>query len=384
MVETWIRSLREFNAVSIFLLLILLVSLLQGWRRGASRSAGRLLSLLREGVFILVALVLSVPFTLWASPKVQEWLTEYSSTIPNRDLSVWEQIYYTFMSSMAEFPLLRFAVLFMLSYSIIRLLMRWLTVLVFGGKDALFVPGTRQSSSLFSRLSGAAIGLLIGAGRCIVVVALLFVFATLYPDSSFTRYVEASPIYQEGAKRVIEPLSGNLVKDKLPVFTKAVEKELSGIMQRKYEVIDHAIPDDIDAAAAEIVKGAKTDEDKARRLYDWVGTRVQYDYGKVDDYEQKGIWHEQTPQDTFDTKKGVCIDYARLYAMMARSQGLQVRVVTGQGYNGQGGYGPHAWNEVYLSEQKKWVPLDPTWAQSGNWFNPPNFAATHIRDGILS
>ncbi|KHF35850.1 Transglutaminase-like superfamily protein [Paenibacillus sp. P1XP2] len=310
MVETWIQSLREFNAVSIFLLLILLVSLLQGWRRGASRSAGRLLSLLREGVFILVALVLSVPFTLWASPKVQEWLTEYSSTIPNRDLSVWEQIYYTFMSSMAEFPLLRFAVLFMLSYSIIRLLMRWLTVLVFGGKDALFVPGTRQSSSLFSRLSGAAIGLLIGAGRCIVVVALLFVFATLYPDSSFTRYVEASPIYQEGAKRVIEPLSGNLVKDKLPVFTKAVEKELSGIMQRKYEVIDHAIPDDIDAAAAEIVKGAKTDEDKARRLYDWVGTRVQYDYGKVDDYEQKGIWHEQTPQDTFDTKKGVCIDYA--------------------------------------------------------------------------
>ncbi|MEK4356207.1 transglutaminase domain-containing protein [Paenibacillus sp. FSL M7-1455] len=384
MVETWIQSLREFNAVSIFLLLILLVSLLQGWRRGASRSAGRLLSLLREGVFILVALVLSVPFTLWASPKVQEWLTEYSSTIPNRDLSVWEQIYYTFMSSMAEFPLLRFAVLFMLSYSIIRLLMRWLTVLVFGGKDALFVPGTRQSSSLFSRLSGAAIGLLIGAGRCIVVVALLFVFATLYPDSSFTRYVEASPIYQEGAKRVIEPLSGNLVKDKLPVFTKAVEKELSGIMQRKYEVIDHAIPDDIDAAAAEIVKGAKTDEDKARRLYDWIGTRVQYDYGKVDDYEQKGIWHEQTPQDTFDTKKGVCIDYARLYAMMARSQGLQVRVVTGQGYNGQGGYGPHAWNEVYLSEQKKWVPLDPTWAQSGNWFNPPNFAATHIRDGILS
>ncbi|WP_339322315.1 transglutaminase domain-containing protein [Paenibacillus sp. FSL W8-0194] len=384
MVETWIQSLREFNAVSIFLLLILLVSLLQGWRRGASRSAGRLLSLLREGVFILVALVLSVPFTLWASPKVQEWLTEYSSTIPNRDLSVWEQIYYTLMSSMAEFPLLRFAVLFMLSYSIIRLLMRWLTVLVFGGKDALFVPGTRQSSSLFSRLSGAALGLLIGAGRCIVVVALLFVFATLYPDSSFTRYVEASPIYQEGAKRVIEPLSGNLVKDKLPVFTKAVEKELSGIMQRKYEVIDHAIPDDIDAAAAEIVKGAKTDEDKARRLYDWVGTRVQYDYGKVDDYEQKGIWHEQTPQDTFDTKKGVCIDYARLYAMMARSQGLQVRVVTGQGYNGQGGYGPHAWNEVYLSEQKKWVPLDPTWAQSGNWFNPPNFAATHIRDGILS
>lgn len=384
MLQSWLKSLQEFNIISIFLLLIMLISLFQGWRRGASRSAGRLLSLLREGVFIVVALLLSVPFTLWISPKVQEWLTQYTSSMPNRNLKAWEQIYYTFMSSMADFPLLRFAVLFILSYSLIRLLMRWLTVLVFGGKGALFAPGTRQSSSIFSRMSGALIGLLIGAGRCIVVVALLFVYVSLYPSSAFTRYVEASPIYQKGAQRVIEPLSGHLVKDKLPVFTKAVEKELSGIMQRKYEVIDHAIPDDIDAAAADIVKGAKTDEEKARRLYDWVGSRVQYDYGKVDDYEQKGIWHEQDPQNTFDTKKGVCIDYARLYAVMARSQGLQVRVVTGQGYNGQGGYGPHAWNEVYLSENKKWIPLDPTWAQSGNWFNPPNFAATHIRDGVLT
>ncbi|MBE9913404.1 transglutaminase domain-containing protein [Paenibacillus donghaensis] len=384
MLQSWIKSVQELNVVSIFLLLIILVSFLQGWSRGASRSAGRLLSLLREGVFILVALVMSIPFTLWVSPKVQEWLAQYTSTFPNRDLKTWEQLYYTFISSMADFPLLRFAVLFILSYSIIRLLLRWLTVLIFGGKGALFAPGTQKSSSILSRLSGSVIGLLIGAARCMVVVALLFVYVSLYPNTAFTRYVEASPIYQEGAQRVLEPISGQLVKEKLPVFTKAVEKELSGIMQRKYEVIDHAIPDDIDAAAADIVNGAKTDEDKARRLYDWVGTRVQYDYGKVDDYEQRGVWHEQTPQNTFDTKKGVCIDYARLYAVMARSQGLQVRVVTGQGYNGQGGYGPHAWNEVYLSEKKKWIPLDPTWAKSGNWFNPPNFSATHIRDGVLS
>ncbi|RAN85580.1 cysteine protease, partial [Bacillus sp. SRB_28] len=75
-----------------------------------------------------------------------------------------------------------------------------------------------------------------------------------------------------------------------------------------------------------------------------------------------------------------CIDYARLYAVMARSQGLEVKVVTGLGYNGQGGYGPHAWNEVDLSGFESWVPLDPTWAISGDWFNPPNFADTHLKD----
>lgn len=134
---------------------------------------------------------------------------------------------------------------------------------------------------------------------------------------------------------MIEPLSGTFIKDKLPVFTQAVQKELGSILQRKYEVIDHNIPADIEQAAQEIVKGKTTDEAKAKALYDWVGTRIQYDYGKVDDYEQKGIWHEQTPQNTFDTRKGVCIDYARLYAVMARSQGLDVKVVTGLGYNGQ-------------------------------------------------
>ncbi|GAB6988031.1 transglutaminase domain-containing protein [Paenibacillus pini] len=383
MLLLWMKSLQDFNIVSILLLLIILVSLFQGWRKGASHSAGRLLSLLRDGVFVLLSLLISIPFTLWLSPRVQEWLAQYGSQMPSRELKIWEQIYYTFITSLVDFTLMRFAVLFVISYCIIRFLISWLTVLIFGGRAALFDPGKRKSASMLSRLSGAGIGALIGLARCIVVVALLFIYVSLYPSNSISRYVEASPIYKEGAQTVMEPLSGHLVKDKLPVFTKAVEKELGGIMQRKYEVIDHAIPDDIDLAAAEVVNGANTDEEKARRLYTWVGSRVTYDHNKVDDYEQKGIWHEQNPQDTFDTKRGVCIDYARLYAVMARSQGLKVHVITGQGYNGQGAYGPHAWNEVFLSEKQKWIPLDSTWAQSGDWFNPPKFAETHIKEKVL-
>src|SRR5690606_22318868 len=104
-------------------------------------------------------------------------------------------------------------------------------------------------------------------------------------------------------------------------------------------------------------------------------------YDKVELYETKGIWKEQTPEDTFATRIGVCIDYSRLYAVMARSVGLEVRVVTGQGYDGRGGYGPHAWNEVFMKDTDSWIPLDSTWVVSGdNWFNPPDFDQTHIRD----
>lgn len=383
MLYSWVESIQEFNLVTIFLLLIIVVSLFQGWRRGASNSAGRFLSLFRDGLLTLIALALSIPCTLWLSSEVQQWLADYGSRLPNRDLKGWEQMYYTFVTSMADFPLMRFAVLFIIGYSIIRFLLHVLVSLIFGRRFAIFATGRGKPSNVVSRITGAGIGTLIGAARCIVVVTILFIYVTLYPVSIFSQYVEASVIYKDSAKSILEPLSGNLIKDKLPVFTKAVEKELGGILQRKYDIIDHTIPTDVEQAAIEIVKKGDSEEDKARLLYDWVGSRIEYDFDKVDDYEQKGIWHEQTPQNTFDTRRGVCIDYARLYAVMARSQGLKVRVVTGLGYNGQGGYGPHAWNEVYLSSKNKWIPLDPTWAQSGQWFNPPKFAETHIKEQVL-
>ncbi|MCM3129784.1 MULTISPECIES: transglutaminase domain-containing protein [unclassified Paenibacillus] len=376
MIEAWIGSVKEGNLITLILMVIILISLLQGFVRGASRSAGTLVNLITEGVFTIVGIAGAFLLSLKLSPTVQAWLSGYSEAMPSRDLNTWEQIYYTVLTALADFPLLRFAVLFVISYSIIRFILS-----LIGG----FFRGTstgeaRNNPGFLSRLMGACFGAVVGAARCVLVIALLFIVVSLYPGSSFSNYVESSPMYQQGAKSVIEPISGNLIKDKLPVISQAAQKEFNGMMQRRYEVIDRNIPEDIEGAAAKIVEGAATDEQKARELYEWVGTRVEYDYGKVEDYEQRGIWNEQTPQDTFDTMMGVCIDYARLYAVMARSQDLEVRVVTGLGYNGQGGYGAHAWNEVYLSEQDTWVPLDPTWANSGDWFNPPHFYDTHIKD----
>ncbi|WP_425464422.1 transglutaminase domain-containing protein [Paenibacillus oralis] len=382
MMEDLLQSVREYNLISLLLLFILLGSMLQGLLRGASRSAGRLFSLLSGGVLSLLGIAAAIPLTLWISPKVQEWLSMLA--IPQRELALWEQVFYTFIMAVRDFPLMRFAVVFILMYWLIRTVAGLVAVFFGGGSwfGRLFSGGDRPAS-LLSRLAGACIGGVIGAARCLMVIVVLFIAVTLFPNSSFSRYVEASPVYQQGARTIIEPLTGNLIKEKLPVFTRSVEAELSGILQQKYELIDAHIPQDIELAAAEITKGADSGEEKARRLYDWIGTRVSYDYDKVKDYEEKGIWHEQTPQMTFETKKGVCIDYARLYAMMARSQGLDVKVITGLGYDGQGGYGPHAWNEVFLPAQNTWIPLDATWAQSGDWFNPPAFSETHIPDKLI-
>ncbi|MFD1178172.1 transglutaminase domain-containing protein [Paenibacillus puldeungensis] len=381
--EVLMQSLREFNLVSICLLLILLGSIFQGLLRGASRSAGSLLHLVSGGALSLLGIAAAIPLTIWISPFVQKWLSGF--VLPDRDLAKWEQVGYTVVMAVRDFPLMRFAVVFILMYLLTRSLVG-LGILLLRGSGSLLgriAFGGGRPATLPSRLLGAGIGTLIGAARCLVVIVLLFIVVTLFPNTEFSRYVEASPVYRQGAQSVIEPLTGSLIKQQLPVFTRGVEAELGTILQQKYEVIDAKIPEDIKKAAAEITKDAKTDEEKARLLYDWVGTKITYDKIKVKDYEQEGKWHEQTPQMTFDTKHGVCIDYARLFAVMARSQELKVKVITGLGYDGQGGYGPHAWNEVYLSEKKTWIPLDSTWAKTGDWFNTPAFNETHIPDKLI-
>ncbi|WP_028590983.1 transglutaminase domain-containing protein [Paenibacillus massiliensis] len=383
MEQDWLENLTSWNwnGVTVALIVVVVISLLQGWRRGASRSAGALFNLIVDGVITVAGILGAFGLAAWLSPIVQSWLADYMTVLIERDTSTssFRDMLEAVLQVVEMFPLLRFALLFLLSYIIVMSLLRGIYALVMG-RDKDSTSHTTGASSFLGRLSGAGIGVVIGAARAMMLIAVLFIGVSLYPSSSFSSYVQASPIYSKGAQTVVAPLTGGFIKDKLPVLTQAVTKEFSDILRQKYEIIDRSIPADIEGAAAELVRGASGDEEKARRLYDWVGSRIAYDYDKVEAYEQRGEWREQTPRDTFDTRRGVCIDYARLYAVMARSQGLQVKVVTGLGYNGAGGYGPHAWNEVYIAEQEAWIPLDATWAQSGNWFNPSGFAQTHIPD----
>ena len=381
MINGWLERLSETNIISIALVLIVIISVVQGLRRGFFVSIGKLLGLIGSSLFTIVSLVLAVFGTFYLSPRIQQWASEVK--LPDTQLKVWQQIYYTGASVLSESSLVRFVVVLMVTYSIIRLVLGLMSPLLpLPRRRPVRMGGDRRVTSL-SRLGGGVIGILIGLSRCLVVIVVLFIVVGLNPGSEFSRYVESSPVYRESAATVIEPIAGKTVQDKLPILTKIVAAEMDGILRRKYEVIDHEIPSDIKGAAVKIVGKTSSDEEKARLLYDWVGTRISYDYAKAENYEQNRIWHEQSPQETFDTRLGVCIDYARLYAVMARSQNLQVRVVTGQGYDGVGGYGPHAWNEVYIKERQAWIPLDSTWAQSGDWFNSADFSSTHLRESVL-
>lgn len=385
-VNGW-QSLFGMNLITVVIATTLILSVLQGMFRGGSSSAKHLVLMIVEGGVTLLSLFLAWELTTWLSPKLQIWLTGLDLTFPAREMNIWEQLYYTTLTGIRDFSLLRFSVVFVPGYGVIKQIVyrivdpiadRSLTASLGSVEQAGTAKGT---SSFLSGLIGGVIGAVTGIGRGLIMIAVLFMFTTLFPGTPMSGYIEASSLYQKGATQVIKPVTGDFLSSQLPVFARTVGQEFSNILQRKYEVLDAQIPPDIAEAAKTVTEKGNTDEEKARLLYRWVGTRVKYDWEKVRLYEDQRIWKEQTPEDTFHSKRGVCIDFSRLYAVMARSVGLDVKVVTGLGYDGQGSYGPHAWNEVYLSEKGKWVPLDSTWvASGGNWFNPPGFNDTHIKE----
>ncbi|MDD9271287.1 transglutaminase domain-containing protein [Paenibacillus sp. MAHUQ-63] len=377
---SWFQ-MNSINLISIVIVLTFAGSVVQGFFRGGSGSAKHLLSMLVEAVVVIASVLIAWKMVGLVSPVIQTWLKEQNLQVPSVEISSLQQAYYTAMTSVRDFPLLRFGVLFLIGYMMVKLALNLLVDPLMGGWLARRDPYRERGNSVLSSLSGGVIGSVAGIARALILIAVLFIYVTLFPHSLVTPYIESSQMYQKGAKEVISPFTGDFIADKVPVFTRAVEQEFTNILQRKYEVLDAKVPGNIVDAAKEVTAIGKTDEEKAKLLYQWVGSRVKYDWDKVKLYEEQRIWKEQTPEDTFNTREGVCIDYSRLYAQMARAVGLDVKVVTGLGYDGQGSYGPHAWNEVYLKESNQWVPLDSTWVSSGgNWFNPPNFDQTHIRD----
>lgn len=138
---------------------------------------------------------------------------------------------------------------------------------------------------------------------------------------------------------------------------------------------------EIDNKAKEIVSNAKTDRQKAERLYAWIGSNIRYDYNKAEKaLSPEGVSNSGS-MEAWNTRRGICFDYACLYVSMSRAVGLKARIITGEAYDGQN-YGPHAWNQVYLEDEGKWINVDPTFYLSGNYFDNADFNKDHLNSEI--
>ena len=109
------------------------------------------------------------------------------------------------------------------------------------------------------------------------------------------------------------------------------------------------------AALQELNLSGKSDYEKARTINDYICGKVEYDYENLNDdsYDLKYSAYAALINGT-----AVCQGYATLFYRMALEAGLDCRVISGMGDNGES-VGPHAWNIVKISG--KYYYMDVTW-----------------------
>jgi transglutaminase/protease-like cytokinesis protein 3 len=138
----------------------------------------------------------------------------------------------------------------------------------------------------------------------------------------------------------------------------------------------------IEKKAKKVTESATNDREKARDLYVWIGSNIEYDNNKAEKVLNS---NDETVESgaiyAFRDRSGICFDYACLYVAMARSVDLKVRLVIGEAYDGSQ-YVSHAWNEVYLNDENKWINVDTTFYNGGNYFDSENFDK-HINKQII-
>ena len=102
--------------------------------------------------------------------------------------------------------------------------------------------------------------------------------------------------------------------------------------------------------ADEICADSDTDAEKVQAIYNWMIVNFEYDY----DYQV--LLQYFNVRRTLSTRKGVCYDFANLFAALCRSQNIPCYVVDGTPYNRA--TEDHSWNRVYYDGC--WWDLDVT------------------------
>lgn len=227
----------------------------------------------------------------------------------------------------------------------------------------------------------------------VILVSIILNFGTMfYKNPEFNSYLEKSKLYNYVSNKLIVPIYNSSFAQSLPIIlsnTLKVEEvnESSNLKKIVYYngiTLEKGVKSnkEIDEFAKDITSKFSKDKDKAKVIYNWVGENISYDYDKADRIMMNDYSKASGAISAFNSKEGICFDYACLYVAMARASGLKVRLISGEGFNGTS-WVNHAWNQVYLKESGEWINVDPTFYKSGNYFNSRRFSIDHKGDKII-
>ena len=134
---------------------------------------------------------------------------------------------------------------------------------------------------------------------------------------------------------------------------------------------ENAVTSAVNSITASLpVDSYASDYDKAYCIHEWITRNVKYT--SASDYSTNMYYH--TAYSAAVDKSTVCQGYSLLFYRLALMEGLECRIVAGDG--SASGSAPHGWNIVRVDG--KWYNIDSTWdagqsAQNWDYFLAPKY-----------
>lgn len=253
-----------------------------------------------------------------------------------------------------------------------------------------------SKSNFFKRMAGMFVQFPKAVCYVLIVTFVLNIMSIFGASDKLNEHLEGSKPYNTICKEIVIPITDSKIAKKLPgiinnsfriVIKESEPKEtIPGKSVSKGRTIvyyngvtlDEGVKSnaEIDKTAREITAKESDTKGKAKIIYNWIGSNVSYDHDKANKVLNNDFNVESGAIPTFNTGKGICFDYSCLYVAMARANNIKVRLITGEGFNGVS-WVSHAWNQVYIPEEGKWINVDTTFYKGGNYFNSKRFELDH-------
>ncbi|WP_411680475.1 transglutaminase-like domain-containing protein [Clostridium thailandense] len=253
-----------------------------------------------------------------------------------------------------------------------------------------------SKSNLFKRMAGMLVQFPKAVCYVLIVTFVLNIASIFGVNNSLNEHLEGSKAYKTICKEIVIPITNSNIAKQLPgiinnsfkiVIKESEPKETAQgkninksrtIVYYNGVTLEQGVKSDsqIDKTAKELTAKESSTKGKAKILYNWIGNNISYDHDKANKVLNNDFNVQSGAVPTFNTGKGICFDYSCLYVAMARANGIKVRLITGEGFNGVS-WVSHAWNQVYISEEGKWINVDTTFYKGGNYFNSKRFELDH-------
>ncbi|OPJ58497.1 transglutaminase domain-containing protein [Clostridium oryzae] len=381
----------NINLISVFLVLVIAIPLVKGFFMiFSSEDLKEDIVSFESSVTFIISLIAALFFIkkIFLEHNYGIYKTIYEKLLT---YDIFNSQYNMYAVYLAIMPLLIFII-----FEVISFIFFLINSIAVFPTLKLLERGLAKRSKLTKRIISLVFSIPKSAAYLIFFTVALNIIIMFNVSKPFNKYIAKSQIYNSVCKKVV-----------VPVANSQLAKQIPNILDNSFKIEKRQIPNgtgkekftgktivyyngitigqgvksnkEIDRFTKELLAGTVNDYDKAKKIYEWIGQNIKYDNVKAKKILNNDFDEKSGAIPTFESRKGICLDYSCLYVAMSRSAHLKVRLITGEGFNGVN-WVNHAWNQVYVNNE--WINLDSTFYNGGYYFDTPRFLLDHRYSSI--